>query len=389
MKTLIISGPIYPKPGNNVTLLKKLFPRLAGTTDLQLLSVLGQTQSSDLPDSLGKASLRWCLDERHDFRRRIGYPLLAKLKDPKGFSDYLTARLLLDAAKTLQKESPFDAVISTMEPFPAADAAAKLRGVKKVLYLMDPPACISKGRRTPYRDRRLKSILAEQDAILTTPFIRQALGEHGYERFDPRIISVGFPMIEHHEITKRQPDDGQIHLLFCGWLYSDIRSPKYFLDILSRLDERFTVTFMGRECEKLTERFDVQTKAKLITLPQQPYEAALQAMADADILINIGNSVPVHMPSKTLEYINTGKPFVNFYKMDDCPTLYYTKRYPLCLNLSEQDTDLEAAAQRFIDFCVQNKGKTVDRASIETEYADCTPEYIAQKIIDALGEQHE
>ena len=203
---------------------------------------------------------------------------------------------------------------------------------------------------------------------------------------EEKLIPVGFPMIVDRHLVQQRERDDRIHLLFCGWLYSDIRSPKYFLDILSRLDERFVVTFMGRECEKLTERFDVQTKAELITLPQQPYETALQAMADADVMINIGNSVPVHMPSKTLEYINTGKPFVNFYKMDDCPTLYYTKRYPLCLNMSEKDTDLDAAAQRFIDFCVSSKGKTVDRALIEAEYADCTPQYIAQKILDALGE---
>lgn len=175
-----------------------------------------------------------------------------------------------------------------------------------------------------------------------------------------------------------------ISLLFTGWMCSDIRSPQYFLDIVSRLDERFSVTLMGRECDKLQERFPTKTRAKLVTLPQQPYEVALQAMADADIMINIGNSVPVHMPSKTLEYINTGKPFVNFYKMDDCPTLYYTKRYPLCLNMSEKDTDLDAAARRFIDFCVENKGKTVDHDDIEREYADCTPKYIANQILQAL-----
>ena len=175
----------------------------------------------------------------------------------------------------------------------------------------------------------------------------------------PKTVSAGYHRIA-KDCVRKKTCGNSIQLLFCGWLYSDIRSPKYFLDILSRLDERFVVTFMGRECEKLTERFDVQTKAELITLPQQPYETALQAMADADVMINIGNSVPVHMPSKTLEYINTGKPFVNFYKMDDCPTLYYTKRYPLCLNMSEKETDLDAAAQRFIGFCVSSKGKTVE-----------------------------
>ena len=344
------------------------------------------TAPDALPECIAGANAHWCVDCRRDFKGRFLYPAWAEVVDGKGFSDALGARLLLDEAKKTHSSFEYDAIISTMEPFPMADCAARLKIVKRILYLMDPPANISEGRSTPYRDRRLGRILAANDVILTTPFIRQALNEHGFGKYDTRIISVGFPLIEGHDFLSERQEDGRIHLLFTGWLYSNIRSPKYFLDILSRLDERFCVTFMGRECEKLTKRFDVQTRAELITLPQQPYEKALQAMADADILINIGNSVPVHMPSKTLEYINTGKPMVNFYKMDDCPTLYYTKRYPLCLNLSEQDPDIDAAARRFIDFCNASKGKTVDRAYIEAEYADCTPEYIAQKILDALKE---
>ncbi len=252
---------------------------------------------------------------------------------------------------------------------------------------MDPPACISGGRSTSYRDRRLKKVLSAHDAILTTPFIRKALIENGFGFCDNKLIPVGFPMVEAHDRHSCRKSDGKLRLLFCGWLYSDIRSPKYFLEIVSRLDERFEVTFMGKECQLLQKRFPTETRASLITLPQQPYETALQAMADADILINIGNSVPVHMPSKTLEYINTGKPIVNFYKMDDCPTLYYTKRYPLCLNLSEKDGDLDAAARRFTDFCMENRGKAVDRQFIEREYADCTPEYIADRILRALESQ--
>ena len=191
-------------------------------------------------------------------------------------------------------------------------------------------------------------------------------------------------MIAEHPIAVKKRNDSKICLLFCGWLYSDIRSPKFFLDVVTRLDERFEVTFMGKECEKLQERFPITTKATIITLPNQPYDVALQAMADADVLINIGNSVPVHMPSKTLEYINTGKPMVNFYKFADCPTLYYTKRYPLALNLFEEEKDMDAAAARFVRFCEESIGKTVERGYIEREYAECTPRYIAQKILESL-----
>lgn len=386
MNILYLTGPLYPKPGNNANLMAKLLPFIQKEKAVRLLSFNGDTVGQDMPDAFSGCPICWTIDQRRDFRRRVLYPLRSALTDQNGCSDALFSVLLRDDAARLRKAFPFDAVISTMEPFYSADASARLTAPKKVLYLMDPPAAVSNGTGTPYRNRRLKKTLAAQDVILTTPFIRQALAEHGYGQLDQKIISVGFPLIEEHDISRQRRNDGRIHLLFCGWLYSDIRSPKYFLEILSRLDERFAVTFMGRECEKLTERFHVQTKAELIALPQQPYEAALQAMADADILINIGNSVPVHMPSKTLEYINTGKPIVNFYKLEDCPTLYYTKRYPLCLNLSEEDPDLDAAAARFQQFCEQNRGKTVDRAYLEAEYADCTPEYIAQKILEALGE---
>ena len=385
---MIITGPFFSRRSNNANLMTKLIPYLQAQAEVRLLTLPGD-EPKTLSAATPGADVPLCLcssDDRMAFRRWTGH-WRAKVLDRNGFSDYLMADALRSSSRKLLGEQPNSAVLTTMEPFSSADAAASLKGVKrKILYLLDPPACVSNGTSTPYRDRRLKKILASQDAILTTPFIRQALAEYGYGQFDSKIIPVGFPLIDNRSLLRHREDDGKIRLLFCGWLYSSIRSPKYFLDILSRLDERFVVTFMGKECEKLTEQFAIQTKAKLITLPQQPYETALQAMADADILINIGNSVPVHMPSKTLEYINTGKPFVNFYKIDDCPTLYYTKRYPLCLNLSEQDPDLDSAAEQFAEFCIRNKGKTVERAYIEAEYADCTPKYIAQKILDALGD---
>ncbi len=382
MKLLIPAGPLFPQPSNNTVLLSRLLPYLLEKHQLQYLSFSGG-KASALPARYQNAPVTVVQD---DFSRpqRLLHAASARLLDRSGFSDYYLSQLMLRHAKQLDRHSAFDALISTMEPFFAADAVSRMPGKKKILYLMDPPAMISNGTSSAYRDRRMRQILERQDLILTTPFIRKALLEHGLLQDSPAVCTVGFPLIEDRCLAARPREDGKIRLLFCGWLYSDIRSPKYFLDILSRLDERFVVTFMGRECETLTERFEISTKAELITLPQQPYEAALQAMADADFLVNIGNSVPVHMPSKTLEYINTGKPIVNFYKLENCPTLFYTKRYPLCLNLSEQDADLDAAAARFIDFCQAQTGKTVDHDYIESEYADCTPAYIANEILRVL-----
>ena len=386
MKYLLMTGPLYPQPGNNANLTGKLIPHLlsAGHEVLLFSAAFGEN-TIRLPQECFGVPVHWAADQNRDWKRKLIFPAVSKVTDPNGFSDALGVQILTRELQELHRKYPFEAVISTSEPFPMACTASLLSGVRKLLYVMDPPASVSKGAVTIFRNRVLPTVLKHQDAIVTTPFILDALRKHKLP-LPEKTEALGFPMIGATRAVRKKPANGKIHLLFCGWLYSDIRSPRYFLDIVSRLDERFEVTFMGRECERLQERFPVETNATLVTLPNQPYEVALQAMADADVLINIGNSVPVHMPSKTLEYINTGKPMVNFYKFDDCPTLYYTKRYPLALNIFE-GADLDAAAVKFTRFCEENVGKTVDREFIEAEYADCTPNYIAERICRLLSNE--
>lgn len=388
MKILLMTGALLPQPGNNANLISKLIPFLTAAHEVHVFApASGKT---DLPDTFFGVPVHWAKDDKDDFKRNFVFPAISKLVDPKGNSDALQEMVLLREINEVKKVFAFDAVISTSEPFPSAVTSTRLENIRKILYIMDPPECIRNDIGTPFRNRKLKDVLSAQDAILTTPFIREALKENGFGECDDKIISVGFPMIENHtrgnsEIINRK--NGKINLLFCGWMCSQLRSPQYFLDIASRLDERFCIYFMGKECDKLRERFDFETKAELVTLPQQPYQTAIDAMFDADILINIGNSVPVHMPSKTLEYINTGKPMVNFYKFEHCPTRYYTDRYSLCLNMFEGNEDIDGASQKFIDFCFTQKGRKISREYIESAFADCTPQFIAQQILDKLGDK--
>lgn len=376
MNLLLLTGPLYPQRSNNANLLLKLLPHLAARHTVRLAAPAGD---GEMPDTVEGFSVHW-LRDRKDLYRRLVIPAVGKLTDQNGFSDMVTALVLGRGLRELRREWPFDAVLCSMEPFPSALAVHSLREVRRLLYLMDPPAITCGGSLPPLRKRMLPKILADQSLVLTTPFIREAL-----EKLNNRanFREVGFPMVKAHTVPLRRTEDrDRVDLLFCGWLYSDIRSPRYFLDIVSKLDERFRVIFMGKECELLRQRFDFTTRAEVVTLPQQPYHAALEAMADADILINIGNCVPVHMPSKTLEYINSRKPMVNFHKLHDCPTLHYTKRYPLCLNLYEGDPVTDETVAAFIRFCTENRGKTAPPPNLP----ECTPEYIARVILDEIGE---
>lgn len=372
MKLLILTGSLYPSRSNNANLLLKLLPELARHHHVTLAAPAGE---GEMPAAIEGFPVHW-LRDRKDLPRRTLIPALGKLLDRSGHSDLVQALILRRELKRLT----FDAVLYSMEPFPSALAFHGWKGVRKYLYLMDPPAAALDAPTTPLRTRLLPRLLAQQDAVLTTPFIRKALLERG---ITAEYREVGFPLLTANPGIPTPEDipmpEDRINLLFTGWLYSDIRSPKYFLDLARHLDSRFRIVFMGKECEMLRERFHFETGAEVVTLPNQPYQVALNAMAGADILINIGNSVPVHMPSKTLEYINARKPMVNFHKLPDCPTLHYTKRCPLCLNLFEGDPP---DPEGFIRFCLENRGKTAPPADIP----ECTPNFIARAILDEIGE---
>ena len=380
MNILVICGQLWPLPSNNSNILKKLLPELAREHCVHLLAPAAA--QAPLPDTVDGFPVHWMTDERKVLLRRLVIPAVSRCVDAGGFSDALQAMLQLRRALEVKQEFPYDLVISSMEPVPTGIAAAYLPfSGKRILYLMDPPGMVcDEANNTPYRQRMLPGVLRRMDLTLTTPFIREALQKRG---ITARFREVGFPMLMPNPVTPTDSDipmpKEKLNLLFTGWLCSEIRSPKYFLDLARHLDDRFRIVFMGKECELLRERFDFDPGAEVVTLPNQPYQVALNAMAGADILINIGNSVPVHMPSKTLEYINAGKPIVNFHKLPDCPTLHYTRRYPLCLNIFEGDAP---DPEGFIRFCLQNRGRTASSVDIP----ECTPNYIARTILDEIGE---
>ena len=383
-----MTGPLYPRVGNNANLLSKILPFLAGKHELMLLSQAFSEDASALPETMFGLPICWVTDQKRGWKRKLLYPAASKLKHDPGLEGEIGAKLIESAALELRKKFSYDAILSTMQPYPAILAASRISGVRKIAYLMDPPDFVFDSLPWEPGQKQLAAALEKQDAILTTPFIRQAIRDTGKEALWKKCVPVSFPHMVENEIVPTEQDvpmdPEKIHLLFCGALFPDVRSPDCFLEIVKRLDERFCVTFMGRNCEQFWKECAIETRAQVRVLPPQPYQVAVNAMEKADILINLGNNMLIHMPSKTLDYINTGKPIVNFHKFTDCPTLYYTKRYPLCLNLYEKEFDPARDTARFVDFCLQKRSERVPREEIEKTYIDCRPETIAGVLLERL-----
>lgn len=394
MKFLLITGSLTPRIGHNANLLRKLIPFFQSEHEVRLLSFSFHRTPEKLPNEIDGVKVYWARSDHgiRSFFRRI----CARIIDKNGYSDYYESVLIHKTAQHVRKVYPYDVALATTEPFVAGRALSLLPAdVIKALYIMDPPEILWGGEGPAFRSRFSPRILKGADLIFTTQFVADALRRSGFDRCEEKIQTVGFPMLERHNKASDgkhiSMDPEKINLLYCGAMSKSLkRSPRYCLDVISKLDERFSVYFIGKGCETLLDEYPVETKAQVNTYPQIPYADALNAMQDADFLINIGNHVSVHLPSKIIEYMSFCKPIINFYKMEDCPTLTYTKRYPCCLNVFEQDSIIWANTASLIDFCVKNKGQTVSWSVIENLYPEFVPETIAKTImgaIDSYGDQ--
>ena len=127
MKLLIMTGPLYPRPGNNANLTGKLIPHfLAAGHEVHLFSAAFGGNESELPKECFGVPVHWVTDRKRDWKRKLLYPAISKAVDPNGFSDALAVQILLQELKEACKVFPFEAALSTSEPFAMACVASQL-----------------------------------------------------------------------------------------------------------------------------------------------------------------------------------------------------------------------------------------------------------------------
>ena len=102
------------------------------------------------------------------------------------------------------------------------------------------------------------------------------------------------------------------------------------------------------------------------------------------MLINIGNLVKNQLGSKLIDYISTGKPIVNIYQIEMCPTLSVLEKYNLCISLCSGDLNGNSAKTKLHDFLSGIKGQIIPFDEIQKTYVEYTPEYVCNSILDIL-----
>lgn len=304
------------------------------------------------------------------------------------FGDRFAVRAFYKKLKKIWADS-FDLIISMSGRYYTSIATArfcKRKGIPFIFYQVDP--CASNQylsvKSLQRRIRIEKEIYQVADYVFTTDLIHKDVINYLPEQLCKKVIELEFPLISKPKVVRDGQKRGKKAVcVFSGSIYGGIRDPQYTLDLFRKLNDEGLVElhFSG------VSSGDVDNAEFVCCHGALPLNQAMQLIADADFLINIGNSVTNQVPSKLFDYISMGKPIINICKNHTCPTIKYLDKYPCSINLFEDEDCFETQLNLLRDFILNHKEKEESFLSIKKLYFECTPEYCADifmRVISSL-----
>lgn len=278
----------------------------------------------------------------------------------------------------------FDMVISVSNPFSshiAASIISKTYNIPWIAYYFDPffsnaTLCES---RIAVRKKREEYWLRNVKTVLMT-YPTDVDYQDRRVNFAEKIIRAEMPGIRTDIYKAHNTQLKKIECYFIGNLYSDIRNPQNTINLFSLLEDFADLYFVGGYYGEPIEA--VSIPKNVFFLGKKEASELDLIYERANVLVNIGNSIINQMPSKIFEYISTGKPIVNIYKDENCPTLRYLKQYELSLNIFENDIinhklDVSNKLRIFLE---DNADKIVDINRIKKDFNDNTYKKVAETL---------
>jgi glycosyltransferase involved in cell wall biosynthesis len=166
--------------------------------------------------------------------------------------------------------------------------------------------------------------------------------------------------------------------VYAGTLYKRIRNPEYLLRLIANLNNEDIVLhlFVQGDCMEIINRYVRGSNGRIVVHGMVSKNEMQSIMQQANILVNLGNSIYEQKPSKLYEYASTGKPIVNVH-YQGIEYREFFDRYKLSLNINQTAGNLHNDVINLQRFCVKNANNVLSRAEILESFEDSTPSYIA------------
>lgn len=302
----------------------------------------------------------------------------------------MTNQRFRNTALTLQKKNNYDVVVSIYTPIEALLAGYEVKksfpNIKFIPYFLDSlsggygPKIFSKRviiKRGLKIERKLYGLA---DSI----FLMKSSEEHQLkynDQYEAKMRFLDIPMLLSRSENKWLNDDKPISLckmLFVGSISSKIRNPKTLIDALLQLESKdFVCEFVGNiDCIDEFSVLKARMGERLIFTGFMDHDKLEEKIAEADILLNIGNLIPNMVPSKIFEYMSYLKPIISTYDISNEPSATYLRQYPLALLLSK-DTAPKENAEKIAHFIQETNNSQLEYSILKKQFYLNTPQAFA------------
>lgn len=300
--------------------------------------------------------------------------------------------LYVERIKSIIQAKKIDRIIIITSPFFVATAALKAaKNIELVWYQLDPNhtniTSAYKGKNNLIEQEEL---LYNQIKFAVVPkLIYEENSTNSLAKYICKMKAADFPNVRELKITESKDrisfNKEKINAVFVGTFYEDIRSPKSFFDVVKHIkDEKIVFHVIGGGCEEELKRFAEQQEGKFLYHGSRSFAAAINAMQEADILINVDNLAKNMLPSKLNDYLSTGRPIINLHPYEDSESVQYLSKYSLHLNVCTKDGINESQVFKIESFCEKYAGKKEDFKIIKENYKTSTPDFVSELLLAEL-----
>ncbi|MFC1608491.1 glycosyltransferase [Candidatus Latescibacterota bacterium] len=259
-------------------------------------------------------------------------------------------------ARNLVRERSYDVLVSVSTPFTSHVVGRRVKkmipSVPWVVDIGDPFSYHTVEHQNNYRLYNRLNFSTEENVFshatgiaVTSEETREQYIRH-FPDFDDK-INVIPPLIsftnDFRENRKPYFSGGNgTRLLFVGNFYRPVRRPTFLFDAFrqlldSGLNGKIELHIIGsvkNVMDFITPYNDLIEAGDVVLHGLMEHSRALDALMDADVLVNLGNDTSYQVPSKIVDYMATGKPIINLASICDDSSSRVLAEYPLSVTLT-------------------------------------------------------
>ena len=396
MNIVILTGNYFPKPSPNGNIAHIIAKEFSSSDKVSVVCINRGTihvknkNLKIISVSTFHRRIRNYFEERNNSKGvlltsvyRSLYSMLTGMSPDNWYT-----RAAFKQLKKINEQKKIDIIISLNNPIEAHKAAIKFKeqySTKVVSYWLDQYTDVKKLHRFKiFKNLNYKNNLSLEKWIHNTSDLN--LINENREKWIIKHFRNDNSEIVHHPLisSKSFPSevsDENINITYAGTFYKGLRNPTNLLNFFNKIKSnniKLNIYSKG-DCGDILSKYNESDIININEIVDK--EELMKIYMQTNILINIGNTNNTQMPSKLYEYIDTGRPILNFYYNDDYA--FTLKDYPCQLSIPyNKINDYE---DEIMNFIYSYANSILPKEKILSSYYEATPGYIVSLIKSKLN----